>query len=206
MESVTSKPSSVMPGIGAAVSVIVHSTAPTMAEPAAAGAKPLTPRQTRVTTQHKVWTSESSRFGIHLVESQQTEQTLTSNPNSTPDRIANISFSNLNLPGSSCRNSLTKAVRVRGQTTKVPFAAAKSPDLFVAWTWRQCLWWWCYAYLATIFYLDTVTVWHGTWPGPCSATVLHDKMTVIRSTNHMRAWLEEIGLKSPRVKWLFEYM
>ena len=53
MESVTSKPSSVMPGIGAAVSVIVHSTAPTMAEPAA-GAKPLTPRQTRVTTQHKV--------------------------------------------------------------------------------------------------------------------------------------------------------
>ena len=52
MESVTSKPSSVMPGIGAAVSVIVHSTAPTMAE--APGAKPLTPRQTRVTTQHKV--------------------------------------------------------------------------------------------------------------------------------------------------------
>ena len=97
MESVTSKPSSVMPGIGAAVSVIVHSTAPTMAEPAA-GAKPLTPRQTRVTTQHKVWTSESFRFGIHLVESQQTEQTLTSNPNSTPDRIANFSFSTFQDP------------------------------------------------------------------------------------------------------------
>ena len=96
MESVTSKPSSVMPGIGAALSVIVHSTAPTMAEPAA-GAKPLTPRQTRVTTQHKVC-SESSRFGIHLVESQQTEQTLTSNPNSTPDRIANISFSTFQDP------------------------------------------------------------------------------------------------------------
>lgn len=61
MESVTSKPSSVMPGIGAAVSVIVHSTAPTMAE--APGAKPLTPRQTRVTTQHKVGSAVFS-FGL----------------------------------------------------------------------------------------------------------------------------------------------
>ena len=50
MESVTSKPSAVMPGIGAAVSVIVHSTAPTVAADAA---KPLTPKPTRV-TQHKV--------------------------------------------------------------------------------------------------------------------------------------------------------
>ena len=55
MESVTSKPSAVMPGIGAAVSVIVHSTAPTVAagDAGAAAAKPLTPKPTRV-TQHKV--------------------------------------------------------------------------------------------------------------------------------------------------------
>ena len=64
MESVTSKPSAVMPGIGAAVSVIVHSTAPTVAADAS---KPLTPKPTRV-TQHKVgsdfgqsWTFTFSR-------------------------------------------------------------------------------------------------------------------------------------------------
>ena len=71
MESVTSKPSSVMPGIGAAVSVIVHSTAPTVAE---ASAKPQTPRQTRV-TQHKVCSEFIHRFGFYPVEPQQTEQT-----------------------------------------------------------------------------------------------------------------------------------
>ena len=173
MESVTSKPSSVMPGIGAAVSVIVHSTAPTMAE--AAGAKPLTPRQTRV-TQHKVCSVLPVWYLSRRITTNRTDFDLQSHLNSG----SNCQL--LNLPGSSCRNSLTKAVLVRGQTTKVPFAVAKSPDLFVAW--RQCLWW-CYAYLATIFYLDTVTVWHGMWPGPCSATVLHDKMTVLRSTIHM---------------------
>merc|ERR1719188_518500 len=40
VESVTSKPSTVAPGIGAALSVIVHSTSAKMAEP---GGKPLTP-------------------------------------------------------------------------------------------------------------------------------------------------------------------
>ena len=71
MESVTSKPSAVMPGIGAAVSVIVHSTAPTVAADAA---KPLTPKPTRV-TQHKVGSGTSDRAGPlpFLVEPQQTE-------------------------------------------------------------------------------------------------------------------------------------
>ena len=67
MESVTSKPSAVMPGIGAAVSVIVHSTAPTVAAAGDAGAaaaavKPLTPKPTRV-TQHKVGSDTSDRAG-----------------------------------------------------------------------------------------------------------------------------------------------
>ena len=68
MESVTSKPSAVMPGIGAAVSVIVHSTAPTVG---AESDKPLTPKPTRVTTQHKVG-SDLGHLPF-LVESQQTE-------------------------------------------------------------------------------------------------------------------------------------